>query len=58
MILQAEELKKRMNSQSQFSTHRKKVDDATKHSQFEIQCLKAQKVRVNLVFLHLDLAEH
>ncbi|KAK4276890.1 hypothetical protein QN277_014987 [Acacia crassicarpa] len=44
--LQAAELKKKLNSQSQFSTQRKRVDDATKQSQFEIQCLKAQKVQI------------
>ncbi|XP_028777712.1 kinesin-like protein KIN-4C isoform X2 [Neltuma alba] len=44
--LQAAELKKKLNSQSQFSTQRKRVDDATKQSQFEIQCLKAQKVQL------------
>lgn len=44
MLLQVAELKKKINSQSQFSTQRKRVDEATKQSQFEIQSLKAQKV--------------
>ncbi|XP_054797991.1 kinesin-like protein KIN-4C isoform X2 [Prosopis cineraria] len=44
--LQAAELKKKLNSQSQFSTQRKRGDDATKQSQFEIQFLKAQKVQL------------
>lgn len=44
MLLQVAELKKRLGSQSQFSTQRKKADESTKQLQFEIQNLKAQKV--------------
>ncbi|XP_057426277.1 kinesin-like protein KIN-4C isoform X2 [Lotus japonicus] len=39
-------LKNKLGSQSQFSTHRKKVDESTKQLQFEIQSLKAQKVQL------------
>lgn len=42
--LQVAELKKKLGSQSQFSTHRKRADESTKQLQFEIQSLKAQKV--------------
>lgn len=44
MLLQVAELKKKLSSQFQFSTQRKRVDEASKQSQFEIQSLKAQKV--------------
>ncbi|XP_061372081.1 kinesin-like protein KIN-4C [Gastrolobium bilobum] len=43
---QVTELKKKLGSQSQFSTHRKRVDESTKQLQFEIQTLKAQKVQL------------
>ncbi|KAK7282894.1 hypothetical protein RIF29_12001 [Crotalaria pallida] len=43
---QVAELKKKLGSQSQFSTHRKRVDESTKQLQFEIQSLKAQKVQL------------
>lgn len=43
---QVTELKKKLNSQSQFSTQRKRVDESTKQLQFEIQSLKAQKVQL------------
>ncbi|KAI4307497.1 hypothetical protein L6164_030676 [Bauhinia variegata] len=43
---QVTELKKKLASQSQFSTQRKRVDETTKQLQFEIQSLKAQKVQL------------
>ncbi|KAJ1424768.1 Chromosome-associated kinesin KIF4 [Sesbania bispinosa] len=43
---QVTELKKKLGSQSQFSTQRKRVDESTKQFQFEIQSLKAQKVQL------------
>ncbi|KAG2400016.1 Kinesin-like protein [Vigna angularis] len=43
-------LKMKLGTRSQFSTHRKKVDESTKQLQFEIQGLKAQKVS----FLFVD----
>ncbi|KAE9609087.1 hypothetical protein Lal_00020564 [Lupinus albus] len=43
---QVAELKKKLGSQSQFSTHRKRVDESSKQLQFEIQSLKAQKVQL------------
>lgn len=43
---QVSELKKKLGSQSQFSTHRKKADESTKQLQYEIQSLKAQKVQL------------
>lgn len=46
MVLQVTELKKKLDSQPQFSTQRKRVDESTKQMQFEIQSLKAQKVTI------------
>ncbi|CAL0305601.1 unnamed protein product [Lupinus luteus] len=43
---QVAELKKKVGSQSQFSTHRKGADESTNQLQFEIQSLKAQKVQL------------
>ncbi|XP_004501648.1 kinesin-like protein KIN-4C isoform X2 [Cicer arietinum] len=43
---QVAELKKKLGSQSQFSTHRKKADESTKQLQYEIQNLKAHKVQL------------
>jgi len=46
VLLQISELKKKLGSQSQFSTHRKNADESTKQLQYEIQSLKAQKVKL------------
>ncbi|XP_027356855.1 kinesin-like protein KIN-4C [Abrus precatorius] len=43
---QVTELKKKLGTQSQFSTQRKRVDESTRQLQFEIQSLKAQKVQL------------
>ncbi|CAL5204588.1 unnamed protein product [Lathyrus oleraceus] len=43
---QVSELKKKLGSQSQFSTHRKKADESTRQLQYEIQNLKAQKAKL------------
>ncbi|XP_019415049.1 PREDICTED: kinesin-like protein KIN-4C isoform X2 [Lupinus angustifolius] len=43
---QVAELKKKVGSQSQFSTHRKRVDESTNQLHCEIQSLKAQKVQL------------
>ncbi|KAJ7965817.1 kinesin-like protein KIN-4C [Quillaja saponaria] len=39
-------LKKKLDSQSQFSTHRRRGDEATRQLQFDIQNLKAHKVQL------------
>ncbi|MED6172390.1 hypothetical protein PIB30_049596 [Stylosanthes scabra] len=43
---QVTELQKKLASQSQFSTQRKRVDESSRQLQFEIQSLKAQKVQL------------
>ncbi|GAU23668.1 hypothetical protein TSUD_304430 [Trifolium subterraneum] len=43
---QVAELKKKLGSQSHFSTHRKRADESTMQLQNEIQNLKAQKVQL------------
>ncbi|MED6202270.1 hypothetical protein PIB30_103639 [Stylosanthes scabra] len=43
---QVTELQKKLASQSQFSTQRKRVDESSRQFQFEIQSLKAQKVQL------------
>ncbi|CAK8568182.1 unnamed protein product [Lathyrus sativus] len=43
---QVSELKKKLGSQSQFSTHRKRADESTRQLQNEIQDLKAQKAKL------------
>jgi hypothetical protein len=44
--MQVAELKKKLGSQSHFSTHRKRADESTVQLQNEIQNLKAQKVKL------------
>ncbi|XP_058781230.1 kinesin-like protein KIN-4C isoform X2 [Vicia villosa] len=43
---QVSELKKKLGSQSQFSTHRKRADESTRQLQYEIQSLKAHKAKL------------
>ncbi|CAI8599147.1 unnamed protein product [Vicia faba] len=43
---QVSELKKKLGSQSQFSTHRKRANESTRQLQYENQNLKAQKAKL------------